>query len=101
MTIDLENITIISDSSATNRIEIKRCLETLYQTPEGTCPLDRDFGIRTDFVGMPMDVAKNLLAMELIEKTTRYEPRVTIQAIHFSIDAKNGQLKVEVVFTYG
>lgn len=100
MTIDLNSITVAFDCSDGTVADIKRCLETLYQTPEGTCPLDREFGINTDFVGMPMDVAKNLFAVEITDKTTRYEPRATISTIDFSM-GEDGQLRAEVVITNG
>lgn len=100
MTIDLNSITVAFDYSDGTVADIKRCLETLFQTPEGTCPLDREFGINTDFGGMPMDVAKNLFAVEITDKTTRYEPRATISTIDFSM-GEDGQLRAEVVITNG
>lgn len=99
MKIDLNNITVTFDYSDGEVADIKRCLETLYQTAEGTCPLDREFGLNTDFVGMPMDVAKNLFAVEITDKTNRYEPRALIKEIIFEVD--DGQLRAEVVITNG
>jgi len=69
MTIDLKHITVAFDYTSGDIADIKRCLECLYQTAEGTCPLDREFGLNTDFVGMPMDVAKSQFAVEIIDKT--------------------------------
>ena len=66
MTIDLKHITVAFDYASGDIADIKRCLECLYQTAEGTCPLDREFGLNTDFVGMPMDVAKSQFAVEII-----------------------------------
>ena len=100
MNIDLNNITVAFDYSDGEVADIKRCLETLYQTPAGTCPLDHEFGINTDFVGMPMDVAKNLFAVEITEKTETYEPRATISTIDFAM-GEDGQLRAEVVITNG
>lgn len=100
MNIDLNDITVTFDYQSDEVYDIKRCLETLYQTPEGSCPLDREFGINVDFVGMPMDVAKNLFAVEITDKTDRYEPRAMIREINFNIDS-DGRLKTEVVITNG
>ena len=100
MNIDLNNITVAFDYEDGEVSDIRRCLETLYQTPEGTCPLDREFGISLDFVGMPMDVAQNLFAVEITDKTDRYEPRAMIWEINFETTA-DGQLKAEVVITNG
>ena len=78
MTIDLKNITVAFDYASGDIADIKRCLECLYQTAEGTCPLDREFGLNTDFVGMPMDVAKSQFAVEIIDKTDRLQAEVVI-----------------------
>lgn len=98
MTIDLKHITVAFDYASGDIADIKRCLEFLYQTAEGTCPLDREFGLNTDFVGMPMDVAKSQFAVEIIDKTDRYEPRATVKDINFSFN-EDGQLQAEVVIT--
>ena len=52
----------------------------------------------SDFVGMPMDVAKSQFAVEIIDKTDRYEPRATVKDINFSFN-EDGQLQAEVVIT--
>lgn len=100
MKIDLKNITVAFDYANGEVADIKRCLETLYQTAEGMCPLDREFGLNTDFVGMPIDVAKNLFAVEIQDKTDRYEPRAIIKTINFTANS-DGELKAEVVITNG
>lgn len=100
MNIDLNNITVVFNYESDEIYDIKRCLETLYQTVEGTCPLDREFGINPDFVGMPLDIAQNLMAVEITDKTDRYEPRATIKEINFQVST-DGQMKVEVVITNG
>lgn len=100
MNIDLKNIKVSFDYESDEIYDIKRCLETLYQTAEGTCPLDREFGLNIDFVGMPIDVAQNLFAVEITEKTDRYEPRAMIKEIIFGMD-EDGQIKAEVVITNG
>ena len=64
----------------------------------GNVPLDREFGLNTNFVGMPMDVAKSQFAVEIIDKTDRYEPRATVKDINFSFN-EDGQLQAEVVIT--
>lgn len=73
--------------------DIKRCIENLYTTRAGSQPLDREFGIDYDsVVGLPMEVAKNQLALEYTEKTERYEPRVAVGSVDFTIDAVSGQM---------
>lgn len=73
--------------------DILRSLNTLYSTRAGSQPMRRDFGIDYDgVVGFPLEVAKNKLALEIIEKTEIYEPRVTVDSVDFKVDASNGRL---------
>lgn len=78
--------------------DVKRCLETLLSVREGSQPLDREFGINFDeIVGYPAEVAKNMLSLEIIEKTERYEPRVQVESIEFD-SASDGNLIPRVHF---
>ncbi len=63
--------------------EIRRNLALLYETAEGTCPGDRHFGLSLDFQDAPLNVAINLYALEVIEKTEIYEDRVEILDIEY------------------
>ena len=73
--------------------DIVRCLNTLYSTRAGSQPMAREFGIDYDgVVGYPLEVAKNKLALEIIEKTEIYEPRVTVASVDFDIEAASGKL---------
>ena len=58
--------------------EINRNLSVLYATPAGTCAGDRNYGLKQDFVGLPTNIAENLLTLEIIEKTELYEPRAQV-----------------------
>lgn len=72
--------------------DIKLCLETLFSVRAGSQPLDREFGINLDGIaGYPMDVAQNMLSLEIIEKVGRYEPRVEVDSITFK-STLDGQL---------
>ena len=75
--------------------EIQRNLNLLYQTAAGTCPGDRSFGLDMDFEGKPMNVAQNLYALEIIEKTEIYEKRVEIRDITY-IQKKDGNLTPKI-----
>lgn len=73
--------------------DIVRCLNTLYSTRAGSQPMARDFGIDYDgVVGYPLEVAKNKLALEIIEKTEIYEPRATVTSVDFDVEPSNGRL---------
>lgn len=78
----------IRESEAEN---IRRCLTTLYSVREGEQPLDRDFGLAQDFLDQPIPIAKNILALEVIEKTRRYEKRVKVEQVEY-VAGEGGQL---------
>jgi len=63
--------------------DINRCLTALYSTKEGEQPLDRSFGLNNDFVSYPLNVAMNLFALEITEKTELYEPRVFVNEVTY------------------
>lgn len=78
--------------------DIRQCLETLLSIQEGSQPLDRELGINFDgIVGYPMDVARNMLSLEIIEKVERYEPRVEVDSIDFE-DNTDGLLCPHIHF---
>lgn len=78
--------------------DIKLCLETLFSVRAGSQPLDREFGISLDGIaGYPMDVAQNMLSLEIIEKVGRYEPRVEVDSITFE-STLDGQLCPHIHF---
>ncbi|WP_300773028.1 GPW/gp25 family protein [uncultured Acetatifactor sp.] len=66
--------------------DIKQCLETLLSIQAGSQPLDRELGIDFEgIVGYPLNVARNMLSLEIIEKVNRYEPRVEVDSIQFEV----------------
>ena len=78
--------------------DIKRCLETLLSIRAGSQPLDRNLGIDCDsVVGYPLDVAKNMLTLEIIEKIHTYEPRAEVDFIEFKT-GNDGQLIPHIHF---
>lgn len=79
-------------------MDIKQCLETLLSVHEGSQPLDRNFGICIDgIVGYPVNVAENMLTLEIMEKVEQYEPRVQVESIKYSVDTE-GQLRPQIHF---
>lgn len=76
--------------------EIQRNLSALYATPKGTCPGDRNFGLDWYFLDHPMDVAQNLYAMEVVDKTEEYEPRVEVIEVTCEWEA-DGHLKPTIL----
>lgn len=77
--------------------EVVLCLETLLSIRKGSQPLDRDFGIDHEIVGCPVDVAKNRMSLEILEKIETYEPRVEVDTIEFKADI-DGKLSPVIQF---
>lgn len=89
----MNNITVAYDFISEELEDIKKCVENLYATRAGSQPQDREFGIDYDgIVGMPIEVAKNQMALEITDKTERYEPRVIVGSVDFEADAVSGLL---------
>jgi len=88
-------IKILGDFNTETEKDILRCLTVLYGTREGEQALDRDFGLAQDFLSLPGPAAEALFIQEIIDKTTRYEPRALVDSVEFT-DAEPGQLCPEV-----
>ena len=84
-------------ASASYIDDIRKNIQTLLGTAEGTVPGDRHFGIRQDFVGMPTPIAQNEIALEIIEKIDEYEPRVAVEDVTFQNNAIDGFIEVFVL----
>lgn len=82
--------------NATKLEEMRRNLSLLYETLEGSCPGDRLFGLNPSFLDAPMNVAINLFALEVIEKTEIYEEKAEIVSIEYEHSA-DGKLTPKIV----
>ncbi len=82
--IDISGITIdLNGFTESEAEDIRNCLSTLYSIRTGEQPLDRNFGISNYFLDKPIPVAKNLFALEVIEKTKMYEKRVAVEKVEY------------------
>jgi len=79
--------------------DIKRNLQTLFGTPEGTLVNDRKYGINWDGVDSPPEVAEAMLMAEITEKVERYEPRARVEDIIPESSAE-GVTTIKVVIRY-
>ena len=80
--IDIENVIIIN-LLVEGQEEIIQNLRTLLTTPAGTVAFDRDFGIDTSFIDMPIEAAKARITSEYVQKINKYENRVKVSEITF------------------
>jgi phage baseplate assembly protein W len=88
-------------ASESEKADIIQCIRTLILTPEGTVPLYREFGLNTEFIGAPQGVAKNLLAVEIMDKVATFEPRASVSEVQTEADPDTGQIRIKVVITNG
>ena len=96
--IDLNGVTIEAvNFGAQGNEEIYQNLRTLYTTPMGTVPFDREFGIDSGLLDNPMQIAQGKLIVEYIDKTRKYESRVNVKEVNFELDSKDGVLIPKVV----
>lgn len=77
--------------------DFKKQLALLLATPAGTVVLDRDFGVDTSSIDMPMDVARTMLAAELVEKIDRYIPELQLKEVILENAELAGTLHLKVV----
>ena len=82
--------------NATELEEMQRNLDLLYSTRAGTCPGDRNFGLEQTFESCPTNVARNLFALEVIEKTEIYEDKAEILNIEYT-QAEDGNLTPKII----
>ena len=72
--------------------DVMQCLQTLLSIRAGSQPLDRELGIDYDSaIGYPLNVAENMVALEIIEKINTYEPRVKVNSVRFEVNT-DGQM---------
>lgn len=80
--------------------DVLRCLRNLILTPAGTCPLARDFGIDNSFLGLPIETAQSVLAVEIMDKVLKYESRVSVKEVSLQAST-DGKIIARVVITSG
>lgn len=85
------------DFGAEGNTEIYQNLKTLYTTPAGTVPFDRDFGINIELLDAPIPLAQGRLIVEYTEKTEKYESRASVKEVNFEVNPKNGKIFPKVV----
>lgn len=90
--IDINNLTIEGGSS-----EVTETLKTIFTTPKGTVPFDRNFGIDMSLLDDSMNDTKGKLIVEFIRQAQLYEPRVKVKEVNFTLDKDNNLMpKVRV-----
>lgn len=93
--IDVRNAVINLRGFAENEADdIRRCLTALYSVRTGEQPLDREFGLDCAFLDKPVNIAKNMFALEVVEKTRRYEKRVKVEKVDYVFGGEGQMIPV-------
>lgn len=78
--------------------ELDRQLALLLSTRVGSLPLERELGIKMDFVDKPPEVAKILYTQEVTKQVAKFIPWVRVRTVTWAY-GEQGQLIPKVVIT--
>lgn len=73
-------------------------VKNLLETPRGTCPCMRGFGISPDLIDNPMTQNKTLYLMDVSEQLALYIPEVEAETVHIKSDI-NGKMQWEITIS--
>lgn len=76
--------------------EILQNVATIMSTPKGSVPLDRQFGIDVSMLDLPLEIAENLLTVQIMEAIETYETRVEVIKVTYEKDYLTGKLQPKV-----
>lgn len=71
--------------------EIMQNINTLLITPKNSVPLDRAFGIDMSFLDRPPLQARAAISAEVYQAIQKYEPRVKVEKVSFTVGGVNGE----------
>lgn len=73
--------------------EIMQNIKCLLLTAKGTCFFYRDFGVSTELLDKPLNVAQQKFLAEVVRQVNRFEPRAKVRRIRWQGDGADGTLK--------
>lgn len=86
---DLEEIKLFPE---TEEEEILQNIAAICETPAGSVPLERELGIGTEHMHMPLNIAAGVYEQELVMAIDQFEPRVRAVSITTEIDDDGARL---------
>lgn len=91
MTIEITNdLPEINLMPASEIEEIAQNVRTILNTMQNTVPLDREFGVDSSLIDMPISAAKARATANIATAINTYEPRARVKEVHFSGDNLEG-----------
>lgn len=76
----------------TEIFEIVQNVRTIILTQKYSVPMDREFGLDTRVLDMPLPAAQARLTAEVATAISKYEPRAKLKRLRFEGDGKSGKL---------
>lgn len=84
---------------STEAAEIIQNVRTILSTRVGTVPLARGFGVSWAALDRPLDVARSLTRVAVIDAITAYEPRARVESVSFDGDGMEGIMRPRVIIS--
>lgn len=75
-------------------------IQIVLNTPSGSLPLNRDFGIDMTYQHLPANAAKSVYAEAAAEAIERFVPNIRVNQIIFAEGDDSGELKPTIEVTY-
>ena len=91
-------LTLSSESAAIkilpeNEIEeIAQNVRMILSTMTGSVPLDRQFGVDSNLVDLPIGAAQARMTAEIATAVNRFEPRAKVKSVLYSGEPADGHL---------
>ena len=76
---------------------VRQNIALILTSFRGTIPLYRDFGLSSESIDKPINVARTMLISDIKESVETYEPRATVTDITFKASPDNPSTIIPVV----
>lgn len=97
-TVAMGELKEINLAPETEMEDVQQCLSMILNTPRGTVPFMRDFGLSTSYLHRPTRGDENAIAADVADQIEAYEPRIEADDLIFSENQQDGLLNCEVPF---
>lgn len=93
ITADLNAVNFAPKSEAE---EIIQNVRTILTTIKKTVPMDRDFGVSSEMLDLPIAAAQAKMTAEIIDAVNKFEPRASVMLVDYSGKEMDGVLITKV-----
>lgn len=98
----IDGVQIIINGAHERRIrqEVMEKIRFLLTCTKGTIPMNREIGIDSDILDLPLYMAQNKFTVSAMELIETFEPRAAVDEISFIESGNAGNLIPKVVLIY-